>query len=254
MWRVGVGRAGDVQTAVTFDLPGCACSASTGEAVREMLTLAIAEYRRWLARHGEAIVEGDGGDGRIEIVEEIDAERAEGVEGEFVFKDDLRPLTADDVARAVRWMAYARDDLLRATDGLSDELLDWRPPASAMARIDAWKPMPLTIREILADIAGAERYYRTALCDGPGADDAADEEAPDLRVERKRSVGMLSSLEDADRGRVFAPQRAWQSGTERWTARKVVRRIIGHERFHTAEIEQRLSWIVLGAPEFGRKR
>ena len=38
-----------------------------------------------------------------------------------------------------------------------------------MRRIDPWKPAPLTIREIVDDIASAEFYYRTALIDGPVA-------------------------------------------------------------------------------------
>ena len=32
-------------------------------------------------------------------------------------------------------------------------------------------------------------------------------------------------------------------------ARKVVRRMLAHERFHTAEIQQRLSWLQLGVPQ-----
>ena len=65
---------------------------------------------------------------------------------------------------------------------------------------------------------------------------------------------MIASLPEAQRGRVFAPQRPWQDGTERWTARKVVRRVISHERFHTAEIQQRLTWVLLGAPSIQQTR
>jgi hypothetical protein len=46
--------------------------------------------------------------------------------------------------------------------------------------------------------------------------------------------------------------RSWQETAEHWTARKVVRRVIAHERFHTAEIRQRQGWILLGVPDFGR--
>jgi len=38
-------------------------------------------------------------------------------------------------------------------------------------------------------------------------------------------------------------------GETEWTARKSLRRIINHQRFHTREIEQRLSWILLGVPD-----
>jgi hypothetical protein len=36
--------------------------------------------------------------------------------------------------------------------------------------------------------------------------------------------------------------------------RKVLRRTISHERFHTKEIEQRLAWLLLGVPDFSRAR
>jgi hypothetical protein len=49
---------------------------------------------------------------------------------------------------------------------------------------------------------------------------------------------------------VFYVTRSWQDRPEQWTVRKVIRRIISHERFHTKEIQQRLSWILLGVPEF----
>jgi hypothetical protein len=32
----------------------------------------------------------------------------------------------------------------------------------------------------------------------------------------------------------------------------VVRRVIAHERFHTAEIRQRLAWLLVGVPSFTR--
>jgi hypothetical protein len=41
-----------------------------------------------------------------------------------------------------------------------------------------------------------------------------------------------------------------RSGAEmEWTARKVMKRIISHTRFHTKEVEQRISWLTLGVPE-----
>jgi hypothetical protein len=40
-----------------------------------------------------------------------------------------------------------------------------------------------------------------------------------------------------------------QRGEAFWTARKVIRRIMAHKRFHTREIEQRLAWLTLGVPE-----
>ena len=70
-------------------------------------------------------------------------------------------------------------------------------------------------------------------------------------LQRERLVGALRGLSPGDRGRVFTRRLPWQAeGEERWAPRKVVRRVISHERFHTAEIQQRLAWVLVGVPEF----
>ena len=243
--RAGISVSSDASAGHVFDLPGCSYTASAAREVREMLPVVAAEFAGWLAHHGEAI---DSGAVSIDIVEQVDAARAAGVEGEFVFDDDLRPLTDDEIERALRWMQYSRQDLLSLIERVPDPVLDWRPPASSMARIDPWKPAPLTIREIVDDIASAEFYYRTSLIDGPAADGEPALGLTGLAVERQGVEALLVSLSSEQRNRVFAPRRPWQTGAERWTARKVVRRVLGHERFHTAEIQQRLTWVLLGAP------
>jgi hypothetical protein len=57
-----------------------------------------------------------------------------------------------------------------------------------------------------------------------------------------------------DRGRKFLPRTPWGEKPEHWTPRKTVRRIIAHERFHTAEIIQRKAWLLLGVPDIRRSR
>jgi hypothetical protein len=116
-----------------------------------------------------------------------------------------------------------------------------------MAQIDEWSDGVRTIREIVANVAGAESYYRRGLSDGVEDDSGA---VSDLAGERDSLVRALRALRPEDRGRRFEPQRPWQSSPEHWTARKVLRRAIAHERFHTAEIRQRLAWLLLGVPEF----
>lgn len=233
---------------VVFDLPGCSYAGSGRDDVTRGLELAAAEYGRWLQQHGDRETVDYI---RIQVVEDVDADAAEGVEGEFVFDDDRRFLTDIEIERALRLMAFAREDLITTLEGLDDTILDWRPPDAAMGRIDPWKPHALTIREVVEDLTSAESYYRTGLRDGPVADELGAAIA-DLASHRERTVEVLQALSDDERRRVYAPQRSWQTGSERWTARKVVRRIIAHERFHTAEIKQRLAWILVGVPQFER--
>jgi hypothetical protein len=106
----------------------------------------------------------------------------------------------------------------------------------------------LTIREIVAGVASAEAYYRRGLRDG--------QEPPDpggtlgLDEQRELLLKDLLALSPEDRGRRFQRIRQSQTAPEHWTARKVIRRVIAHERFHTAEIRQRLAWLQLGVPVF----
>ena len=184
------------------------------------------------------------------VIEQIDVEGAEGAEGEFVFEDDRRPATDSEIETGIRRMRYARADLLELVDSVSDYVMDWRPPLTAMMRIDSWKPQPLTIREIVSDITGAEGYYMRGLRAGrePAAGSLNEY---DLRSGQSALFDRLRSLSEDERGRVYRPIRPWQQAPELWTARKVIRRVISHERFHTAEIRQRIAWIHVGVPDFG---
>jgi len=245
-FRVGIGTFADRVAGSVFDLPGCDVGAASSEELHALLSLSIAEHTLWRARHGEP-VPSDGTPG-LEIVEVIDAATSGAADGEFCFAGDLVPVTPDELERAVRHMGFARDDLRAITRDLPGTLLDWRPPASAMSRIDEWRPEVRTIREILQDIASAEFYYRTGLTDAPPPD--PDALLFDLDVQRERLVAALYAVPAAHRGRVFRPKRPWQNSPEHWTMRKVLRRVIGHERFHTKEIEQRLAWLLVGVPSF----
>jgi DinB superfamily len=250
-FRVGVTRAGIAPSATVFDLPGCGAEAADTSSLHRLLAVCIAEYLSWLKGHGETVQTESRTE--FEVVEEIDPTSIEAADGEFCFEDDLGPARPRDIETAIRYMNYAREDLLSVIGELPDLVLDWRPPKSAMARIDPWKPVVLTIREIVRDIAGAEGYYRTGLQDGEPTSDVADERSS-LEFQRERTLERLRALSDRELSRVFRPRRSWQDGSEMWTVRKVLRRVISHERFHTAEIEQRLTWLLLGVPDFGSSR
>jgi hypothetical protein len=219
--------------------------------VLALAPVGIAHHAAWLRRCGATIAVAD--QIEIDVVEDVRAQDEDAVEGEFCFTDDLRPVTRADIEEGVRVMAWARGDLLSVITGLPDAILDWRPPLSAMARVDEWKPEPRTIGEILRDTAASEFYYRTGLRDGAIEDEQA-EELRDLALQRERLEDALGRLPAEDRGRRFEPVRSWQASPEHWTARKVIRRVISHERFHTAEIRQRLAWLLVGVPDFAGNR
>jgi hypothetical protein len=244
--RIGIANFGGSWSAFAFDVPGCATNAASRSDLLVIAPVAVAEHVAWLG----SVVSG-AEQVEIDVVEEICAADEAAVEGEFCFADDLRPVTTRDIEEAIAVMERSRACLLASVRAVPDAILDWRPPRSAMSHVDEWKPVPATVREILGDIAAAEGYYRAGLRDGRD-ENAIDSRARDLELQRQLLVQALRALTAGERARRFEPIRPWQSAPEHWTARKVIRRVISHERFHTAEIRQRLSWLLVGVPNFTR--
>jgi uncharacterized damage-inducible protein DinB len=232
--------------AVVFDLPGCTGAARDEATVGEMLPIVIAEHLAWLDKHGD--VTRDAFPFEVEVTERVDVEALDGIaDGELLFEAFARPASPADVETAIRRLAYAREDLLAAVRHLPDQVLDWCPPASALA-MDEWQTEVRSIRKILGHIAGADGYYAGNVGDAlwervrPG-------ETPDLFDMRHRAIERLRSLSLAELAARWDRRQPWQTeGVEKWTVRKALHRFIVHERFHTREIEQRLAWLLLGSP------
>lgn len=246
-YRFGIAHFGKEELGgFVFDLAGCATTAPDMASLRELLPVAIAEHVSWLVRHGEDV---DGHDIEIDGVEEVDAVQTGAADGEFVFEHDTLPIEADAVETAVRHMNYATGDLVALIQALPDQVLDWQPPRSAMAKVDVWQLEAKTIREIARELPGGERYYRLGLWEGEMSL-GPESEVFDRKLQREQTIARLRSLTEEERGKTFFVTRPWQDRPEQWTARKTIRRLISHERFHTKEIEQRLAWLLLGVPEF----
>ena len=247
-YRVGIARYDDRVEACVFALPGCQATAATAEKLHALLPIVIGEHVTWLQRHGEELTGADPFE--PDITEEVDAATTEAADGEFCFTDDHAPVSEVEIETGIRHIGYGRDDLLTAMEPLPEVVLDWRPPRSAMAKFDAWNSDVRTIREIALDIADADAYYRNGLSDEPETQQLDVNGGEKLGRERELTVARLRSLTPDERGVLFRVTRPWQERPEHWTARKAMRRIISHERFHTKEIEQRLAWLLLGVPEF----
>ena len=244
---MGIVNADPAWEAIAFDLPGCIVNATSLSELLEIAPIVVAEHVAWLRSSKIDVAADDGIE--IQIAEEIRAAEQDAADGEFCFTDDLTPVSDADMTVGLAILESSRRDLLGAVKDVPDAILDWRPPLSAMARVDEWNPDARTIREITREIASAEGYYRTALTDGLDVGEAAGD-VDDLAAHRASLIATLQSLGADDRGRLFKPQRVWQDRPEDWTVRKVIRRVISHERFHTAEIRQRISWLLVGVPRF----
>ncbi|HWO72833.1 MAG TPA: DinB family protein [Dehalococcoidia bacterium] len=220
------------------DLPGCRATAASYDEMWRLLPIVVAEHLAWLAGHGEPVSPNESFG--FEVIEDTESR------GEFAFEADKPPLTAEELERGIRHAAYAHADLLHAAGRLPDAVLDWRPPPSSV-KIDQIFPDVRSIRQMLEHVAATEAFfYVGSLSDEPRSGPPA-EAPPPLADLHSATAARLRGLPAESLARVF--RRTGPRGEMEWTARKVLRRIVSHKRFHTREIQQRLSWLVLGVPE-----
>jgi hypothetical protein len=238
-------RYQDFVHAWVLDMPGCASGAATEEGLAEALALSAAEHRSWLARHG-VIVEPE----PFEVVEDVDGRLLGDTGGEFSFESDRGVLTAGDLERLLRLAARATEELVEAAARLPAEVLDWEPPESTLTHEpDPWSPGIRTAREVLRHALQLEVYYRGGL--GAGAAPGIFEPVAAPLEEAARTQERLRAAFLGGGGSTWVT-RPGRSAAEEWTIRKVVRRLVAHHRTHAAEIDQRRTWVLLGAPTVAR--
>ena len=218
-----------------LDLPGCVVRAPTRDAAMQQLPAAIQEYHDWLRRHG-----GPAPDPGEPIRVEVAAESAG--YGPFdrgdvaaLFLPDREPVTGEEMEWIFHLMAYSRADLMALTQHLPDDLLDWRPSAESFS-----------IRGLLRHVGNAEEWYVSRLVppDTLPGEWEEDETLPILEfleMERRTAIARLRQLTLEERAGVFYPA-VWTAHPEEpWTARKVLRRFLEHEREHTEQVREILA-------------
>ncbi len=234
-YRIAIAKRPDGSAdAWVVDLPGCRAAAGSLEDAMALLPVVAGEHLAWLSGHGEAVSASDPFD--YEVVEQTEAR------GEFTFEFDRAPMTRDEMETAIAHAGYAHGDLVALMASLPDVVLDWVPPASSV-KIDDIFPDVRSMRMMVEHLATVQaNYYIGSLSEPP-----AEPQSPTLVDLHESSVPRLRALSNETLGRLF--KRVGRRGEMEWTARKVMRRIVSHTRFHTKEIEQRLSWLTLGVPE-----
>ena len=235
MYRVAIAKRPDGSAdAWVADLPGCRAAAGSLRDAMDLLPVVVGDHLAWLAGHGEAVDPSQPFE--HEVIEEIEPR------GEYVFDFDREAMSRDEMASAIRHAGYAHEDLMTQLNGLPDVVLDWVPPASSV-KIDQIFPDVRSMRMMLEHLTVVEaNYYIGSL-----SDEAGERIEVALSELHDSSAKRLEGLSDEALGRVYT--RTGPRGELQWTARKVMRRIVSHKRFHTREIEQRRSWLTLGVPE-----
>ena len=202
----------DHWVAYILDLPGCFSSAKTEEAAVGKSRERIREYFEWLATHGEDVVVPD----LIEIkVDEHyvppDRQLRETSIGDIYivnafFRHDARPLTKEDLQESTRVLSYQREDLLALLD-------------SQVAPED---------EKLLLHVGSAEWWYWDRMDLAFPREDLPDEWRARLSVTRAFTLDNLPSLLELSDTK--------EKMGETWSARKLLRRVIWHERDHMSQI------------------
>ena len=212
-------------TAHSVELPGCTWYAPTkGEAVH-LASEKVIEFCLWLCSHGERGVPET--IARFQVAEEGHGTwTSDDYFADCTFESDLQPASRSDIKRSVRWLGYSRKDLLALVDGLDDKALQTSTGSPGKLR---------TVESMLEHIADVEWWYLHNLRLLQGA-------RPSGSCERN-GLGYLSSVRHVVCGRLDETSEEERelivttSAQEQWTLRKVLRRLIWHERYHTAGIE-----------------
>ncbi len=210
------------------ELPGCYSRAPTFDDAVAKAPLKIREFLEWLQKHGERVTE----DARS-----IETEVAEVVKGNWpvnmgdsqaLFEADLTPLHREEVDRCVRFMKYAREDFMNLYSDQPKESLEWKPDTAT----------PRNIKRIAEHVADCSLFYLERV--KPRR--SSEWPLTFLEVADELSTMRLLNLTDEEMScKVSYHEPGEWTGMhepEGWTARKVLRRFIWHERLHTATIRK----------------
>lgn len=226
-YRVDIdGAAGGPWMGHRLDEIGCIWLAPTAEAALDLAPEAMAAFNDWLGHHGEpGVAAGTAPDPQqVEaglVQEVVDFGQSGAAVGLFPW--DLAPATADDIRTAVRRLGYARRDVLELVAGLPPQALDWQPPENRR-----------TIRQNLIHVRNAQGFYLTRVFGWDVAATVLPDPWPDESLSASlawvttRMVNALVEMPEELRSGTFQAEQPHET----WTARKMLRRIVEHEREH----------------------
>lgn len=206
--------------------PGCGIIGQTKESALEKVRIAIVGWFKWVNKHGEKFPDING---RIEVevmeILGVNYNPAEAGKPEPLFWSEVSPVVKEDIARTVRLMEYSRNDLMDIVNNISDDCLDWKPPTK-----------PRTIRNCLEHIAIVEPWYISRV-NIYLPEDHPEDTIDLLNHTRNIVISCLNNFPERKMKGVFQPRKYKSPICNLWTARKMLRRFVDHERIHTRYIE-----------------
>ena len=219
-YAIGVELNAQGQTlAHVMDLPGCFSRGVTPQEALDRLFTAIPAYWDWLRSHGvPAPPPFLVGPVTLGVVELVRGSAPSGAcERGALFEVELEPATDTQIATCLARLTYTRADLLSLLEPLAPA--DW-----TASRADGH-----SLAERVADLVEAERWYTRRL--GPVSRLRPTHGLLDrLAAVRAAADARLSGLSADECASVYI------ADGERWTVRKVLRRMLEHECEQVAQI------------------
>ena len=205
---------------------GFATWAETESQVLEKVPSKLVEYWQFRQRHG--LQQQD-----IPSVEHVRVEVVERVRGnEILFSPDYQAVTPELIEETVALLNATRADLWEVIRNAPEQVFDWDPPYRRFPSWAHWR----TIRQILAHIANTETHYYLPNIgievDIPPAAEEGDWRES-LVSHREATVEALHGLKIS---RDLARVEFHDDGA--WSVRKVLRRLVWHERLHIKNIRR----------------
>ena len=202
------------------DWPGCNWLANSPEVALEQAQPAIGWHLTWLRKYAKPAPSPEEPIIPVLVQQHLSTAREGNIIG--FFESESQPISVKEIPYFLDLMSCARAELLELTRDLAEEILNWQPGAGS------W-----SILEVLRHVAAAERWYLTRILDPARLPQFNPSRSVWLRLEAVRSLAIqrLSGLDESERSRVVTDK----SG-ELWSARKVFRRYLEHEREHTHHV------------------
>ncbi len=220
-YRLGVE---DIETnhwvAFVFDHPGCFSSATTREEAIANAPARIDEYFEWLLNFVDEKPARNKST-KVRLTEVIHSYRSVADPDYIVnafFKDDGKPLTRVEVDVALVILSWAQLDLNTLVENIPVKQLN-EPLVGDDEN---------SIAKILDHLAWAEWWYFNRLDLGFPRSEMPPETRAKLEKVHAQTRALVPNL--------VGDTRVFDKVGEKWTARKVLRRTLWHERDHTRQI------------------
>lgn len=218
-YRLGVeGIKNDHWIAWVFDLPGCYSSGKTRAEAIGNAGASIAAYRLWIARHRqETLLDDPYMDIHVAEVSQTTALSPHMVTHAF-FEEDRLFLDQDEISQTLALLDFTRADILALVRQTTAEQRAAPISRHAHGSVDG----------ILRHIASIEWWYLDRLGMAFPETDLPSDPLECLEKVRVRLREVLPSL--------AGDERILTKDDEQWSARKIIRCALWHERDHTQQI------------------